>query len=107
MTDIKLDTIKQNLLAEDDALLTATFFKALSDPTRISIINALQLHKWLCVTDIAQILGMSKAAVSHHLCNMRLNNIVRVKREGQRVYYALCDDHVEQVIALAIEHIKE
>lgn len=103
----ELKQIRDKMIAPDDALLTAEFFKALSDPTRLNIINALQIHEWLCVTDIANILGMTKSAVSHQLCNMRMNKIVRVKREGQRVYYALCDDHVEQVFALAIDHIKE
>lgn len=99
--------IREMMLAPDDILLTAEFFKALSDPTRLSIINALQLHEWLCVSDIAEILGMTKSAVSHQLCNMRMNKLVRVKRDGQRVYYALNDDHVEQVCAMAIDHIKE
>ena len=102
-----LRRIREQMLAPDDILLTAEFFKALSDPTRLSIINALQLHEWLCVTDLAEILGMTKSAVSHQLCNMRMNKLVRVRREGQRIYYALNDVHVEQVCALAIDHIKE
>ena len=102
-----IESVKSQMLAPDDVDVTAEFFKALADPTRINIVNALQIHEWLCVTDLAEILGMTKSAVSHQLCYLRLNNLVMVKREGQRVYYALCDEHVEKVFEMAISHIKE
>lgn len=102
-----IESVKSQMLAPDDVEVTAEFFKALSDPTRINIVNALQIHQWLCVTDLAEILGMTKSAVSHQLCYLRLNNLVMVKREGQRVYYSLCDEHVEKVFEMAISHIKE
>ena len=77
-----IESVKSQMLAPDDVDVTAEFFKALADPTRINIVNALQIHEWLCVTDLAEILGMTKSAVSHQLCYLRLNNLVMVKREG-------------------------
>ena len=102
-----LDAIRERMLPADDVEVAAEFFKALADPTRISIVDALQQHEWLCVTDLAGLLGLSKSAVSHQLCNMRLNKLVKLKRDGKRVFYALNDDHVERVFALAISHIHE
>ena len=95
------------MLPVDDTEVMAEFFKALSDPTRLSIVNALQLHEWLCVSDLVELLGMSKSALSHQLCYMRLNKLVGVTRDGRHVFYALDDDHVEQVFALALSHVNE
>ncbi|MGN0893525.1 MAG: ArsR/SmtB family transcription factor [Succinivibrio sp.] len=103
----KIDEIKNQMLASDDALVMSEFFKALSDPTRLNMVHAMLLHKWLCVSDIAQLVELSKSAVSHQLAYMRINKLVRVKREGRKVFYALNDSHVESVFALALSHIKE
>lgn len=101
------EEIKNQMPAQDDAEFMSEFFKALSDPTRILIVSALRLHEWLCVSDLAQLLGMSKSALSHQLCFMRLNKLVRVRREGRHVFYALDDEHVEQVFTLAQSHVNE
>lgn len=102
-----VDKIKNDLLGVDDIELVAEFFKALSDPTRLNIVNALQLHEWLCVSDLAAILGMSRSAISHQLSYLRLNDLVRVRRDGKRAFYALSDNHVKHVFAMAVEHICE
>lgn len=99
--------VKSDLLGEDDVELVAEFFKALADPTRLNIVNALQLHEWLCVSDLAAILGMSRSAISHQLSYLRLNDLVRVRRDGKRAFYALSDNHVKHVFAMAVEHISE
>jgi len=103
----EIDSIKNQMIASDDALVMSEFFKALSDPTRLSMVHAMLLHKWLCVSDIASLVELSKSAVSHQLAYMRINKLVRVKREGRKVFYALNDSHVESVFALALSHIKE
>ncbi|HAH71028.1 MAG TPA: transcriptional regulator [Succinivibrionaceae bacterium] len=99
--------LKPRLLPQDDVEVMSEFFKALSDPTRISIVDALQKKGWLCVSDLAELLGVSKSAISHQMCKMRLNKLVRLKRDGKRVFYALNDDHVEKVFAMAVTHIHE
>lgn len=102
-----ISKIRLELLSQDDAEVTAEFFKAFSDPTRLKILGALQLHKWLCVSDLSEILGMSLSALSHQLSYLRINKLLKVRREGRKMYYALCDEHVEQVFAMAISHIRE
>ncbi len=105
--DLDFEALRGQMLEQDDVLVTAEFFKALSDPTRIWIVNALQIHEWLCVSDLAELLGLTKSALSHQLSYLRLNKLVTVKRDGKRAYYALNDDHVKKVFALAISHIRE
>lgn len=104
---IDFEELREQMLEQDDVLVTAEFFKALSDPTRICIVNALQIHEWLCVSDLAELLGLTKSALSHQLSYMRLNKLVTVKRDGKRAFYALNDDHVKKVFDLAISHIRE
>ena len=107
LNEAELKELSARMLPQDDVEIISEFFKALSDPTRISIVAALQQHEWLCGSELAQLLGITKSAVSHQLCNMRLNKLVRVKRDGKRVYYALNDDHVAKVFAMAVTHIHE
>lgn len=107
LTSAELSELASSMLPQDDVEVISEFFKALADPTRISIVDALQKHEWLCVSDLAELLGLTKSAVSHQLCNMRLNKLVRLKRDGKRVFYALNDDHVEKVFAMAVTHIHE
>ena len=82
------------------------FFKVLGDSTRISILFATSGEP-LCVCDIANLLGMTKSAVSHQLKILRQSDLVTYRKLGKNVYYSLADDHVRDIIEKALEHIKE
>ena len=72
----------------------ADLFSALSDPTRLRIISVL-LEGELNVGDIASQLGMTESAVSHQLRGLRQLHLVRSRKDGRQVYYAVDDDHVD------------
>lgn len=95
------------LLPSDDVEILSAFFKALSDPSRLNIVCVLLKYRQLSVGDIATKVNMSVSAVSHQLAILRMRKLVMVKRDGVKNYYALCDNHVAQVIETAIEHINE
>ena len=61
----------------------ARVFKALSDPTRIDIVDALAKHGPLCGTDLADRLGISLALLSHHWDVLVAAGLIRKKRVGQ------------------------
>ncbi len=82
------------------------FFKVLGDSTRISILFAIDGEP-MCVCDIANLLGMTKSAVSHQLKILRQSDLVTYRKSGKNVYYTLADDHVRDIIEKALEHIKE
>lgn len=84
----------------------AEFFKVFGDPTRLRIIQALQ-HGELCVCDLAALLGMRQSAVSHQLKMLRQARLIRPRREGKIVWYALDDDHVAAIFATGLSHISE
>jgi ArsR family transcriptional regulator len=49
----------------------------------------------------------SQSAVSHQLALLRSARIVRPRREGKTVYYGLEDEHVRDVLNIALEHVSE
>ena len=68
--------------------IAAQFFKALSHPTRLMIINEL-LNKKICVNDIEEILELRQSNISQHLSLLRLLNIVDFKKDGNKKCYFL------------------
>lgn len=83
----------------------ADFFKNFGDTTRVKIISALLISE-LCVNDIADTLHMSVSAVSHQLRVLKQAKIVRNRREGKTIFYALDDDHVEMLVSTGFSHIE-
>ena len=84
----------------------ADFFKIFGDSTRMSILFAIDGEP-LCVCDIAELLGMTKSAVSHQLKILRQSDLITYRKSGKNVFYTLADDHVRDIIEKALEHIKE
>lgn len=84
----------------------AELFKLFGDSTRIKILYAL-FEEELCVCDIAQILGATQTAVSHQLRLLKINKLVKARKEGKNVFYSLADSHVSQIIGQGMEHIEE
>jgi DNA-binding transcriptional ArsR family regulator len=58
------------------------------------------------VGDLAAMLSMAVPAVSQHLRVLRDLRIVRNRRVGKMVYYALDDVHVADLFAVALEHVR-
>lgn len=65
-------------------------FKALSDPMRLRILHTLEQGE-LCVGEVASTVGGSQANVSKHLAMLRSAGLVRARRCGMNVYYAIDD----------------
>ena len=68
--------------------IIAQFFKALSHPTRLMIVNEL-LNKKRCVNDIEEMLELKQPNISQHLNLLRLLNIVDFKQDGNKKCYFL------------------
>jgi ArsR family transcriptional regulator len=84
---------------ELDAL--AGQFKALSDPTRLSIVNSLANREECCVCEF-QHLGLSQPTISHHLKILREAGLVEVARKrGTWTFYRLVPEAV-QLLAFAL-----
>ena len=94
------------LLDERAAEELAATFAVLGDPTRVRLVDALA-HGELCVSDLADVIGLSELAVSHQLRLLRSLRIVRARRAGRQVYYQLDDAHIRTLLDQGRRHIEE
>lgn len=83
-------------------MVVATF-QALGDPTRARILYAL-VRQPLCVRDLALLAGVSESAVSHQLRLLRDRRLVKSRREGNVIYYAVDDHHLAALFREAEYH---
>ena len=99
---------KQPVEMPDDEVLyeLADLFRVFGDSTRIKILYALHDSE-LCVQDIADAVQLSQSAVSHQLRVLKDSKLVRFRREGKTVFYALDDDHVRSILSMGMHHIEE
>lgn len=91
------------LPSDEQVQVVADTFQMLSDPTRIRLLSALAQGEQ-SVTCLAEIIGANTAAVSQHLSKLRLAGIVRQRRDGTFMFYALNDVHAGQLLNEALNH---
>ena len=101
-----VDRVAKEMVKSPSATIMADFLKALSDPTRLKVIQVLRYSE-LCVCDLTSLVGISVSGLSHQLRYLRNKNIVKFRKEGKLAYYSLADDHVGQIIDLVSKHISE
>ena len=96
--------VAQAAAPEEEMLrLVVEVLQSLADPTRAWVLYAL-MHGPLCVRDLALIAGVSESAMSHQLRLLRDRRLVRPRREGTVIYYALDDQHVKALLREAEFH---
>jgi len=80
-------------------------FKALADPTRLRILGLL-LNGEVCVCHIHESLGIAQPKTSRHLSYLRRARLVRARKDGLWVHYAIAplDDAVMRVLMGAVTH---
>lgn len=100
----RVEEARRMLLDGDASIDLAERFKLLSDPGRLRMIYALLAAGELCVRDLAITVDSSESATSHQLRQLRLAGLVRTRKAGRTVYYRLADDHVRNLLDLAVEH---
>jgi DNA-binding transcriptional ArsR family regulator len=83
--------------------LAVETFKLLGDETRLKIVWAL-LHGEHSVSELAGHVGANPPAVSQQLAKLRAARLVRVRREGNRMFYAADDEHVLRLVQQAMFH---
>lgn len=89
----------------DDVLYDlAEVFKVFGDSTRIRIISAL-MDGEMCVYHLSEKLNMGQSAISHQLRILRSAGLVRPRKDGKESYYALDDEHVEEIFGAGLAHV--
>ena len=90
-------------LDEETLFIVSQTFKALSDPTRLRILNLLFNGEY-SVNDIAENLSLMQSTVSHQLRFLKNLRLVKFRREGTSLYYTHDDKHVMDILRQTIEH---
>lgn len=99
----KVTRTKERLPSDEVFTIMAETLGALADSNRAKILHSL-LDQELCVCEIAAVIGVSDSAVSQHLRILRTLRIVKQRKAGRMMYYALNDDHVRKLLEICLEH---
>jgi DNA-binding transcriptional ArsR family regulator len=103
--DERLKKPNEKDLDEETLFVVSQTFKALSDPTRIRILNLL-FEKEYAVNEIAETLELRQSTVSHQLRFLKNLRLVKYRREKTTLYYSYDDNHVMDLLKQAIEHAR-
>jgi ArsR family transcriptional regulator, lead/cadmium/zinc/bismuth-responsive transcriptional repressor len=98
--------VREDMISEGEVIALAETFRALGDSTRVRILDALSKAE-LCVCDLAALLSLSESAVSHQLRLLRGMRLVRPRREGRLMFYALDDHHILDLFRQGLDHVVE
>ena len=101
-----VEAVRRKLPGEDTLYDLTELVRIFGDSTRIRILYVL-FEAEMCVCDIAALLGMTQSAISHQLRALKNARLVKSRREGKTVFYALADDHVKTIINQGLEHVSE
>ena len=96
----------QTNLDEHTAAHVAELFRAFSDTSRVRIMHAL-IARESNVGDLAEQVGISESAVSHHLRGLRQMHLVSSRREGKEVHYRVDDEHIITLFNQGLNHVRQ
>ena len=91
-------------LDEQLASRTAELFRALGDTSRVRIVSVLADGE-MNVGSLADAVGISESAISHHMRGLRQMRLVRARKDGRQVFYALADDHILDLFERGLDHV--
>ncbi len=74
-------------------------FKALGEKTRFLIITAL-LRREMCACEIPGIIGRTQSNTSMHLAKLQDLGLIKSRRDGKRVLYAIADDDTKTIMEM-------
>jgi ArsR family transcriptional regulator, lead/cadmium/zinc/bismuth-responsive transcriptional repressor len=94
-----------SLLDEHTAAQVAELFRSFSDASRVRILYAI-IDQELNTSKLAELLGLTESAVSHHLRGLRLQRLVHAHRVGKEVFYQVVDEHIIALFQQGVKHIQ-
>jgi len=109
MRVVHLDRVEQarrDSISDRELDRLSLTYKVLGDPNRLKMVMALR-NVEMCVCDLAAFTGLSESGVSHQLRRLKDLALVKSRRDGQIIYYALDDEHVSTLLKIGLEHVRE
>ena len=102
----RVEKARREIISERELARLSLTFKVLGDPNRLTIAMALRISE-MCVCDLAAFTGLSESAVSHQLRRLKDLALIKNRRDGQVIYYALDDEHVAGLLEVGLEQVRE
>jgi ArsR family transcriptional regulator len=96
LTDAEMDEMLEN------ARNATSFLKALAHEGRLMILCHLVSGE-KSVTELEDLLSARQAAVSQQLSRLRLEGLVRARRDGKSIFYSLSDDRAKQMLEVVYD----
>jgi len=82
-------------------------FRLLSDPTRLRLLNELDQHDELAVTELAERAGVGLSNTSKHLHQLERAGIVAKRRDGTTIHYRIADPSVQQLCDIVCSGLRQ
>jgi DNA-binding transcriptional ArsR family regulator len=98
--------METSILDEHTAAHVAELFRAFSDTSRVRILSAI-VEQELNISTLAEMIGLTESAVSHHMRGLRQMRLVRARRNGKEVYYSVEDPHIIALFQQGVRHVGE
>ena len=92
-------------LDQQTAALVASFFRALSDTSRVRILSAI-VQREFSIQRLSETIGITTSAVSHHMRTLRQMKLVKYRRDGKEVFYRVDDPRLVALFQLGVNHIQ-
>lgn len=86
----------------DNATIATNYLKAISHEGRLMLLCHLASGE-KSVTELEELLSARQAAVSQQLGRLRLEGLVKPRRDGKTIYYSLTDDKSRRIISLVYD----
>ena len=89
------------VISDEEAVATATLFRALADPARVRLVNILATEGHVCVCDLTAPLGLTQPTVSHHLKKLMDAGLLEREQRGRWAYYSINEEAMDRLAGLA------
>jgi len=98
--------MKPSYLDEHTAAHVAELFRSFSDASRVRILYAI-IEQEMNTSKLAELIGLTESAVSHHLRGLRQQHLVHAHRAGKEVFYQVIDEHIIALFQQGVKHVQE
>lgn len=102
-----LASMKFKVQANTEIDNLAAFFATAGSPHRLRILLYLTEAEELCVCDLAELLGLNMTTVSAHLNKMKLQGILKTRRDAQMIHYSIADPVRVGLLSVAFSRLHE
>jgi DNA-binding transcriptional ArsR family regulator len=93
-------------LDEHTAAHVAELFRSFSDTSRVRILYAI-MGQEVNTSKLAELIGLTESAVSHHLRGLRQQRLVHAHRVGKEVFYQVIDEHIIALFQQGVKHVQD